>query len=147
MAKKKNWLEILIIVLVFGMMVSSCFADQGGSLTITNIPSRFNGKFVILEGESRSREIFGAQTFNLSDWSGTGARISNGRVIIPIWIEEGDTVVRYAGSNTFEIEVEISNSESSDGWEGIAYLEYESISFTNGKATVSFQDADDFDED
>ena len=148
MANKRFWLGILVMMLVFGMTAFSCGADQGGSFTITNISSRFDGKFVVLEGKGMSSKIIGAQSLDPSDWSGTGARISNGKVEIPLWLDERNSKVsRYAGSHTFEkIEIDISNVESLELGDWIASLEYESITFSNGKATVSFQDADYFNE-
>jgi hypothetical protein len=144
MANKRFWNGMLVMVLAFGFMVCSCGANEGGTLTITSIPARFNGKFVVVEGYSGSIDLLGAQSIDQSTGSGTGSRISNGRVRIPLWLEEGDTFVRYAGNHTLEIVVEILNSPSTDDWESIASFEFESIKFSNGNATASFQDADDF---
>ena len=132
---------MLVMVLAFGIAVPSYSADQGGILTITNIPIRFNGKFVVMEGyDGGSIYIGGAQKWDSE--SITGAPISNGKASIPLWIEDGDTLVRYAGNRTFAFKVIIYDLPSAE--DSIARLDFWNIKFSNGSATVSFQDADKF---
>ncbi|MCL2042617.1 MAG: hypothetical protein FWG89_00610 [Treponema sp.] len=142
MKSNKKCGAILALVFLFGMMVFACGADQGGVLTITDIPVRFNGKYAVAEGDGI--DLIGAQSVEPSSWSGTGARISNGRVSIPLWLEDRDTMVKYAGNHTLMIGVALLDSPSIDDWESIAELEFYSVAFSNGNAAVSFQDADYF---
>jgi len=141
MTKKVNVLGMLVFVLVFGMTVIACSPSEG-TLTVTDIPAKFNGMYAIFEGEGRSTELIGAQTYDAENWTGTGARIQNGTVRIPVWMEEDG--VRYKGSQTFDIWVIILNSPSFDEADDIAEIEFEYVTFSNGSARVSFHDNDDF---
>ena len=141
MINKIVWLRKYVIILIIGMMLLGC-GNSGGTLVITNIPSRFNGKFVVAEGYGRSIDILGAQSINWDTGEGIGSRVSNGRVSVPMWIEDRNEYVRYAGNNTLELEVIFLNSQSTNEWDEIAWLEYNSVTFSNGNVTISFQDAD-----
>jgi len=87
---------MIVMVLAFGVTTIAC-ANDGGTVIITDIPSRFNGMYGAFMGSGRNIELIGAQTFNADPITITGARISNGRVRIPVWTEEGD---RFNGSQT-----------------------------------------------
>jgi len=144
MTGKKGLIGLLVLVMVFAMMNIACFptASSGGTLTITDIPARFNGKYVAFEGYGRNIYLIGAQTFNAEDFTGMAARISNGRVSIPVWTEEeGD---RFNGNQTVALDVYILDSASLEEGEEIAGAEFVSVVFSNGSATVSFHDNDDF---
>ena len=146
MANKKFWVGMLAIVLVFGI-TGIAYAQGGGTLTITDIPSRFNGMYAFFEGRIRANgaPLFGAQSFVpggrsfVNRTTITAARINNGRVSIPVWNAHGS---RYNGNHRVEILVDIGSPASLDYFVGIANIEFNSVSFTNGSATVSIRDGD-----
>jgi len=123
-------------------------AQSPGTFTLTGIPSEYNGKYALLEGWNDRVDIVGGQSFNIegTSWGARGSRISNGRVSINVWDatnawDDGnivkENIVKYTGSHTFEGSVGIFNSESPDDGEPIAFIEFDSIIFSNGSATVS----------
>ena len=142
----KRCAGILGIILVFVLLISACNSNQGGALTITDIPSSFNGKYAVLEGYNRSFFVLGAQRIDSETGNGTGARISNGRVIIPVWLLDEEGITGYVGNHTLDIDITILDSPSTDDWDSIAWIDFESITFTNGNARVSFRDAVYFEE-
>ena len=153
MANKKIWLGILVVVLVFGMAVLGCDdgssdSGSGGTFTMTDIPSMYNGAYAIVWAwaESASLEIFGGVRDRYSAQDGTaGIRISNGTVSIPLWAITGgtngylsDSLERYTGSHTVELEVEIYSPQTTQ----VAEVEFYPVAFSNGSATRSFNDGD-----
>ncbi|MCL2042729.1 MAG: hypothetical protein FWG89_01170 [Treponema sp.] len=151
MTGKKIWFGILVMTLVFGMAgIENIYSQSNpnGTLTVTDIPSRFNGKYIFFIGENWSFEIIGAQSLDQTAETGTGARIVNGNVSIPVWIERAGDIVRYAGSQTFDIEfIIIETALIDDDTMEIAVFELEGVTFTNGNASASFHDYVIFDED
>ena len=150
MKSGKNWLGILTLILIFGLSGTAYAQSGAGTFTLTGIPARFNGMYVLLWAENRNVELIGAQNYNLDRDTGTLPRIQNGRVSIPMWImiDDGRTerLVRYNGNHTVEVEIEIyKSSRFNDYSEDIAYIYFERISFSNGSAAASFQDNDEFD--
>jgi len=153
MANKKFWLVILSTVLVFGFSVVELNAQttSGGTFTLTSIPSRYNGKYVVLEGEDDrgNIELYGAARINDYDEDMyTGVRISNGEVIIPMWIVRDDEdISRYTGNHNIELYIYIFDKATIELWEDdeIAEVYFERIRFTNGNARRSWDDADDID--
>jgi len=121
------------MVLVFGVVAIACTADSG-TLTMTDIPSRFNGMYAVFLGDGHNIGLIGAQTL---------VRISSGTVRIPVWTDEG---ARFNGSGAvYDVEIEIYDSPTNGRF--IAEVEFESVVFSNGRATVSFHDNDGFWED
>ena len=123
--------------------------SQGGTFTLTDIPSRFNGYYVFLEAVNRNHnvELIGAQTYSLVTGFATLPRIVNGRVSIPMWIVivdgQTETLMRYTGNHTITVEIYIFrsatfNDDSID--EYIAVIYFDSVRFSNGSATKSFHD-------
>jgi hypothetical protein len=146
MAKKKIGLGILVAVLVFGVAGTACGQSGSGTFTLTDIPSRFNGKYALLDAFNRNIDLIGAQSYNMSTETGTLARISNGRVTIPMWvIMDNDGLERYNGSHTVDVKIAVHESLSYDGnGDEIALIEFERVSFSNGNATRSFHDLIEF---
>ena len=89
MANKKFWLGMLIAVLAFGITVVGCSAG-GGTFTLTNIPSKYDGKYAVLMGSN----------FPLGFWGGEKndgrrlkkSRISDGKVTLPMWFINYDDI-------------------------------------------------------
>jgi len=153
MNKNKIWIGILFsIMFIFGNTGLTYAQSSGGTLTLTDIPARFNGKYVFLEGYNHRVELIGALTYNLDNDIGSLPRIANGRVSIPMWIiiDDGRTeeLARYNGNHTVEIDIYIFDSATLD-WnvDEIAWVYFEFVSFRNGNATITFHDNDDFETD
>ena len=113
--------------------------DGGGTLTLTDIPSKYNGKYARVS------------TINIDvdmDIFGSG-RISGGRAVIPLWGGGGGRggydLERYSGSGRFEMGIYIQN-ERKAGSKAFAYLEFESVRISNGIAKISYIDADEIEE-
>ena len=181
MKNGKFRLGILVIVLVFGINVIGCLDAgaggtqhgsapvPGGIFTLTNIPSQFNGNYVILDSFSDGSESDGmgdtwgvggfqdignqtASSFTLGE--ATMVQISNGIARIPMWImdEVTDTCTRYTGNHTLEVGIVFGNNSKNADWTGkviggIGVIELEFVTFSNGSATRSFTDGSFYDWD
>ena len=145
MKNKKMLLGMLVMVLAFGMSVVGCERESGGTFTLTNIPSEFNGMYAALFAESGRVELIGAQRVVFSRWEETivSSRISGGRVRIPMWIfnERTEELMRYNGNHTVEVEIIITSSATGEGELAVVY--FDSVAFRNGSATRSWRDADE----
>jgi len=166
MVNKRFWLGILLMVLVFGMTIVGVEAQSntGGEFTLTNIPSRYDGKYAVLYGDDG---LVGCDSINPLKPS----RIINGKVIFPMWItRDGIKFERYSGNYQgipgsrpgvyisiyiMEKENDITNlEEGPDDWiDDIDFSDYRSrsgreifnsISFSNGNATRSYNDRDSY---
>ena len=120
--------------------------DTNGTFTLTGIPSKYNGKYAILEAyeEDGSDGIIGHQSHSVSTNTFTAVRISSGSVSIPVWIPDDGSYVRYSDSHTFgEVYVGIINVVTFTGeevsHENVSFLEdvilFTSVAFSNGSAT------------
>ena len=145
MVNEKLWMGMLAMMLAFGITGIACAQGGGGILTITDIPSRFNGMYAVFEGNTHCCDMAlgGAQSWDPYRRTGTAARINNGRVSIPVWVMD-DRGIRYNGNHRVEIGGSIGRPASLFDFIGIARWEFHSVSFVNGSATVSFHDADYF---
>jgi len=165
LTKKNLWLGILAMVLVLTMTVTGCdfFKDllnniedngndsgSGGILKLTDIPSQYNGKYAIyLESRSTPSAIglYGCQSINVSTGiTITAVQISNGSVSLPMWVQGSGGTTRYSGNHTIgdsRNSVAILNTATfSPGEIGLAYKYFQSITFSNGSATISWNNAD-----
>jgi len=160
--KNKNILiGILAITLVFTMMAVGCGEDptddnggngsgSGGTLTLTNIPSEYNGKYAIYT-ESRSTPsaigLYGCQSINVSTGiTITAVQISNGSVSLPMWVQGNGGFTRYSGNHTVgdsRNSVTILNTATfSSGENNVLTGKYfQSITFSKGSATISWNNA------
>jgi len=142
-------LLIIALAVIIGFSFTACDEDNGENgggdgLTITNIPSKYNGKYVYLEcGDGDNATITGATSFSGLEPTSL-PRIANGKVTIPIWLYDNDydNIKRYTGSHLFdEIEIYIYNKNDIKSNE-LAGLFFENVRFKNGSATKSFNDGD-----
>ena len=152
--KKNNLLfGILAIMLVFAMTVVGCDNDStddnggggsgsGGGLTVTDIPSQYNGKYALFSGSSATVQIMGAKSINYPNGSMTLDKISNGSITIPGWVlTQTMSTVRYSGSETISLGVSIYDSVPDLTLTGaIAGVYFTSVTFTKGNAKVSWND-------
>jgi len=152
MKNKKIWFGAFFsIVLIFAGTGLTYAQGSQGTLTLTDIPARFNDKFVFLEGFNESVELLGAVSYDLDRDTGHLPRIINGRVNIPMWIliDDGrnEKLVRYNGNDTVDIDIAIFDSSFFDWYydEELAWIYFDDVSFSNGNLTISFQDNDGFD--
>lgn len=159
MKNKSFLLKILLMVLIFGMTVFGCKDDpddgngngdngnsSGGTFTLTDIPSKYEGKYAALEAsphDSRDYVITG-MNYNPSTLTNSFVRISNGRVNLPLWIsiysESGVSGKRYSGNDAVQVSIFITSSAA--GGAGVAQIMFDSITFSTGNATKSFNDSD-----
>jgi len=127
-----------------------------GKLTITDIPSRYNEKYALFYGYYDSQggraELVGIQGFNVSTRVFTLVRISDGKVIFPVWMPPDDdsadndfaSLVRYSGNDKVKGAIAISDSETVNGNKQPEFrIYFDSISFSYGNATISFNEAID----
>ena len=155
MAKKIIWMGMLVMVLAFGMAVVGCDDGStnenengnGGVFTLTGIPEKYNGKYAYVQAwneeanpEDESEFIWGGQSIDMATEALKFSQISNGRVSIPMWIlVEEYTVKRYTGNDTvfvgFGLQEYYDNDDGYLGW-----LIFESVTFSNGNATKSWND-------
>ena len=159
MTNKKFMVGMLVMTLVFGMTVVGCggggdgssTSSSGGGFTLTGIPSKYNGKYAFFADwvtDNYEVEIFGAQSYNLSQNTVTGVQISDGKVSIPVWNLIGvSSAERYSGNHTFNKDTFVGIFESAtlniDDVENditlpIGAIEFISVTFTNGNATKSW---------
>ncbi|MDR1803738.1 MAG: hypothetical protein LBQ94_09050 [Treponema sp.] len=139
-------LAMLALVLAFGLAFVSCDNDTTGggntpggnapsggasTFTITGIPSQYNGKYAVVQGESASGVGFsGVQSFP----------ISGGSASVPLYVYT--TGFAYTGTEVAHVAFGIYNQlptpGSNEGYiSGIRIL---NIPFTNGSATKSWAD-------
>jgi len=162
MKNKKLWLGMLAIILAFGMTVVGCDDDPaddngGGTLIITDIPATYNDQYVRFVGMLMSQQqyIIGAKSVSVNGTNATitSAQIKNGKVSLPMWVlPSSGSVSRYSGNDTFtsyqSIAIYDSEIVSLDSGESSAHrvksINFSSVSFSNGSATKSCNDATNF---
>jgi hypothetical protein len=108
-----------------------------GTLTITDIPSQYNGKYVICFVASMSSDIDSAIGFQ--DWkTGSYPKVANGKASIPLWTPNATQTqfVRFSGSGEFTITFGFFNSNFNDGAEVVGATM--DVRFSKGSATISW---------
>jgi hypothetical protein len=112
----------------------------GGTFTLTNIPSEYNGKYAMLQGQSAG--IIGVQTVDMSTQAYTLVLISNGSVSLPMWTIDNGNLVRYSGNATDVVGVRIYNEQtvSPPMPSVLGVAQFNSVTFANGSATKSYND-------
>jgi len=151
-------------VIVFSMTAATCGSKSGGSsdggssktaesgsgkggqttFTLTDIPPEYNGKYARITAVGGKLTLTGAQ--NISNTTVTLPRISNGKVVIPMWIIRSTTSFeRYTGNDSFSLgTVNFRNSGNDNvnsAESNIADIIFMSIAFSNGNATKSWNEA------
>jgi len=160
MVNKKFLLIISAITLVFALTVVGCSGGSGGggTFTLTDIPSEYNGKYALFAGGSLGGlGVGGWQSLNVKTSEATLPRISNGSVRIPVWKPDADknNVVRYTGDDTLVFMVSISDSEKLSGISSTNYdpgsnkdiiggVMFLSVAFSKGSAAKSWNEGVNF---
>jgi len=118
-----------------------------GTFTLTDIPPEFNGQYAYLLSYDNSVDLYSAQSINIQAETAKGVLISGGKVSLPMWIIKGNSAERYSGNHTVDIEV-YGHKDIAEGGFDILYtisggVFFESVTFSNGSATRSVNQADD----
>jgi len=126
-------LGFIALIAVIGFSMIGCKDDdedggEGGTFTVTGIPSEYNGKYAYFEGVNDEVVIWGSHE------DGHPVQITNGNINIPMWLGY-DTSVRYSGNHT--VEGGLSITIAADNYNYI-YRLWESITFSNGSATKTW---------
>jgi hypothetical protein len=134
----------LILVLGIVMLFGAC--NNGGILTITNIPSTFNGSYAFfLTNDGNDSYIYGGDNYDTKHIKITATLISNGRVSLPLWkVVTGGNNIRYQGNETlYDFSIGIYNSSTPIMFrDRLADIEFKKVTFKKGNATLSFNDGE-----
>jgi len=131
----KNFIKVfalIALVAAIGFSMAACDDDSGGGsggggsggLTIMNIPSQYNGKYVSVAGSNPSN-VYGGAYANPTN------RISNGRITIPL--SSIGTINAYSGSDTLLVYICLYNGPNYSGQITDRYFD---VTFSRGNATV-----------
>jgi hypothetical protein len=113
--------------------------SAGGTLTITGIPSEYNGKYIRFAVDSPGGgQIWGCASVSGNTWTNT--QISGGTVTMPTWkvLFSPTSYARYVGSDTIGY-IDMYIMSASSGGSIIARGNANTaITFTSGSATVAW---------
>jgi hypothetical protein len=148
MANRKLRAAMPAIALALGITLIGCGIGStgGGGFTLTDIPSQYNGKYAALAGanlKDTKHAYVGYQSFNGKDKNSL-CRISNGRVIMPMWTVDGSSKInKYSGSDTLTmVTVTIFDSEKQAKEapeKPVATNMFMSVDFSKGSAAASWE--------
>jgi hypothetical protein len=163
MAKKWFWNGMLVMVLAFGMAVVGCGDGNGTTnkgptnnsdtgFILNNISAEHEGEYAILWAvENENYPIYGYQSVDIPTETITGIQIKNRKVNLPVWIatfRENALVSfsKYSGNDDIKyVGVFIINGATIKiGDAPNAGVVFESIKFTNGNATKSWDEDDEY---
>jgi len=154
MKSRKNVLGMLVIALTFGFIVSGqVWAQNQGSLTITDIPAEYEGKFASFsyEMDSKNNKVYiiaSAQDASKMMGKVEGAVIADGSVKLLLFkkIPVLGGLIAYTGSDTVRVILSIRDKTESDQDEGkgiervVPEFIFPSVKFENGVASVKASD-------
>jgi len=118
-------------------------SGSGGTFTLTDIPSEYNGKYAVM-ANFEDGHVMGAQ--NISTSLVTFSRISNGSVSLPTWTRSGSNYVKYSGNETLNIWFGINDSSALASFGPGDFIKmrwFSSVVFSNGSATRSWSQGSD----
>ncbi|MDR2904564.1 MAG: hypothetical protein LBU73_01215 [Helicobacteraceae bacterium] len=127
-----------LLVLFFSILLTTATrlsAEDGGTFTLTGIPSEYNGKYALILANIPRNVLRGHE-----DAKSENTPISNGRVTFPLWI--ANTGNRYSGNDAAtNLIVAIYLSEKTKWGEiELDSVTFPSVPFTNGSATKTWKD-------
>jgi hypothetical protein len=141
-------------VVISNLTVFAKWLEIENGFTLIDIPSEYNGKYALVISAGNDN-IFLAGAQNIDEDGLTAILISNQRVSIPmILFNEDDTLESYSGNDTVELFLIITNLPTFSGFEEgeegterdpnlmVIYWYLESITFTDGNATKSWNDGE-----
>jgi len=132
-------IAIIAIVAVIGFSMAGCGekGGGGGTLTVTGIDSKHNGKWAMFQGDY---ELIGVQSYNSETTTATLVQIAGGKVSLPMWIADNNgNVSRFSGSESAGGMIIIYNSSDFNNFDFsslIALKEWDSITFNHGSAEI-----------
>jgi hypothetical protein len=145
---------VIALVAVIGFLATACPTDDndsnggnpgggGGTLTLTGIPSEYNGKYAAYSSVTDLPYLMGAQSLNVSTGVITAVQISNGSVSLPMWVAGNSGYTRFSGNRTVGDNnnmVLILNTAtfSPSANDALTFKEFQSITFSNGNASISW---------
>ena len=157
---KRYFLFLTAAVFTASMMLTGCGKDdddnsggKGGTLTITGIPTEYNGKYVCVWGSKDPDNIFydfgGCKSNDKASEVTHFVKISGGEAKVPMWLLKANlstftySYSPYTGDDKgVEIVVEVYEEASMKGavWSSLPIRErtIDEVDFTNGNATVEW---------
>jgi len=140
---------IIAIVAVIGFSMAACGngddgngggVNGGGTLTVTDIPAKYNGKYAYFQDSGhyvgKGYVIMGAQSVSASQ-DKTNARIANGSVTMSMYTNGNGGVKGYYGNDTLTTLITFSIYDSATSDDAIAIGSLSGGTFSNGSLTVS----------
>lgn len=144
-----------ILVLLFVLVFSGSFAlagcslepgsagptGAGGVLTITDIPSRYNGWYMVVDEGWFIGSTQPPPRYRLNDrnWRGSGVYVRGNRISIPLWVFD-DRELRWSRFNfSGDANVLVIFFPTQNAISGMRYYDFE-VFFLNGNATVRFSE-------
>jgi hypothetical protein len=132
---------------------------EGGSFTLIGIPPEYDGKWAYLSGgydyylTGVRLELIGIQSVTANTM--VLAPVSNGSVIIPVWLVSGSSffpdITGYYGDDTVDVTVVIANTASitngstNDDNAPLAAMRFSSVAFSNGSASAAWSQGEEVD--
>jgi hypothetical protein len=161
-----KWLGIISMALVIGFSFAACDdgttgggsgggggGGRGGTFTITDIPSKYNGLYMSINGNpdpiTGTVSLYGPGCNGLPDFKGTPLydnpmpRISNGKLSTVLYtpdMKKYGEYKKYDGNDTFNIPIFIHDSAHKTGSSAGEFIKFNHVTFSNGSATVSWND-------
>ena len=128
----------LLAIIAFAFVACELIDDDDpGTLTITGIPSKYNGKYAYSEGGIGTTYIIAADSFSNSSGF-KNKKIENGTVTLNVWTYTGGlSLSNYGGSGTGDIDFEIYDDILGDDHFHTEY--FKDVKFTGGNATVQWE--------
>jgi len=133
---------------------SGSVKGKGGTLTITDIPAKYNGNYAFFRGTAYNDIVMTEYKSGMGLMGGQetsylkGCKISNGKVVLSMWLLDSGNTSPYSGSHTikyedkdsFELWIGSSDSYTSLASSALAMLYWPSVTFKNGSAALSAKD-------
>ena len=123
----------------------------GRTFTLTDIPSIYEGKYATLGGFCEPTIFFGGE--KMESPTVIGSRVSNGKLILPMWVSvyPFDKFKRYSGNDVVQVEIQIFESggplitgevRGADGVyaHGVYFSEDNPVHFSKGSAIKSWHE-------
>jgi hypothetical protein len=121
--------------------------NVNGTLTITGIPSQYNGKYAFFATDKGTPTLIGLQSFDATTNTVTLNQISNGSVSIPMWLSSNGSLSTYSGNHTVTpynnvafVEIRNTSTFIGDSWatDAADFMIFPSITFSNGGSALSW---------
>jgi len=147
---------IIALIAVIGFSTTACKDDDDkkddgvytveetvGKLTITNIATKYNNKYVF--AFESTVELIAVGSIDVNTETIKGGKVNNGTVVLKVWRETDTAALNYKGNDknvTFMIlilNIESMNADTNDITQ-FAGMGSVTVDFTNGIGTGSFSE-------